>query len=406
MGIADLFRSRRETRSGTIRSDDPFLADWFGQRGRVTGAANPDNVLSNNAVAARCVALRAELAASLSVHVFRRTADGGRERAIDTGLYRLLHEGPNPRSSAFEFIEAMVRSLDLFGNFVCEIERDRAGEIVALWPVSWADVTVEELDNRRLRYRIANRRGGMKVLLQDEVLHVRGPSRDGIIGLSPLQISRGTFGLAMAQSESAAGMMENGLQPSGIISFEQKLGAEQRESFRTYMASFFAGSKNAGKVMILDNAASYSAASWTPEDAEFLETRKLSNEDVARAFGVPPTAVGILDHGTYSNVAEESAALVRNAIGPLCARIEQALSRCLIPPAQRPSLYVEFDLGALLRGDVQSRFKAYRLAREAGIFSANDCRRRENETPVPGGDDYHMPANWVPLGTTAQNGDV
>ncbi len=400
MGIMDRFR-RRETRSGSIRSDDPFLAGWFGLHGRGAGAANPEAVLSNLSVAARCVGLRAELMASLPVHVFRRKADGGRERATDTPLYRLLHEQPNPRTSGFEFFEAMVRSLDLFGNFVCEIERGRAGEIEALWPVPWADVTVEELDSRRLRYRIANRRGGMKVLLQEEVLHVRGPSRDGIIGLSPLQISRGSLGLALAQNESAAGMTENGLQPSGIISFEQKLSTEQRENFRTYIASFFAGSKNAGKVMILDNAASYSAASWTPEDAQFLESRKLSNEDVARAFGLPPTAVGILDHGTYSNVAEESAALVRNAIGPLCARIEQALSRCLIPPDQRSTLYVEFDLGALLRGDVKSRFEAYRLAREAGIFSANDCRRRENETPVPGGDDYHMPANWVPLGTTA-----
>ncbi len=123
------------------------------------------------------------------------------------------------------------------------------------------------------------------------------------------------------------------------------------------------------------------------------------NEDVARVFGVPPTAVGILDKGTYSNVEQEAASLIQNCLGPLAARIEAAMARCLLTPDARRTLYIEHDLSSRLRGDVKSRFEAYRIGREIAAMSPNDVRRRENEPPIKGGDEYHMPANWVALGT-------
>ena len=138
------------------------------------------------------------------------------------------------------------------------------------------------------------------------------------------------------------------------------------------------------------------------EDAEFLASQKLSNEDVARLFGVPPTSVGITDKATYSNTEQEARALVANCLGPLASRIEAAMLRCLLTEEGRRTLYIEHDLAALLKGDVQARFEAYRIGREIGVFSPNDIRRRENETPIPGGDVYHQPANWTPLGSTPE----
>ena len=114
----------------------------------------------------------------------------------------------------------------------------------------------------------------------------------------------------------------------------------------------------------------------------FSRARKLANEDVARIFGLPPTSVGITDKATYSNTEQEARALVQNALGPLAARIETAMHRCLLTDASRRSLYIEHDLDGLLRGDVKSRFEAYRLAREIGVYSPNDVRRLENEPPL------------------------
>ncbi|WP_237152387.1 phage portal protein [Oryzibacter oryziterrae] len=394
-----LGRERRD-----VAASDPYLAEYFGLKGTTGYGVSPTEVESNLAVAARCISLRSETMASVGLHLYRRTENGGRMRADDSPLYAVLHDIANGRMSAFELREFLIRQLDTFGNAFARIERNARGQVVALWPEPWGNVGVERLASGRLRYRVSFPNGGSAVLLDDEVLHVRGPSRDGIIGLSPIQIARGAFGLALDQKRTADSLMENALRPSGLLSFPDKLGKDAREAMRTAVQASHGGSGNAGRLMILDGGAKFDAITFTPADAEFLETRKLSALDVARVYGCPPTTVGITDNATYSNVEGESTALVRNALGPLAARIEQAMMRCLLSEQARRSLYIEHDLSALLRGDVQARFEAYRIGREIGALSPNDVRRRENEPPVPGGDVYHQPANWVPLGTVAQNG--
>lgn len=400
MSFLDLFR-RRESRAETVRSDDPVgMAEFFGIRS-VGATVNADAVLSNLAVAARCVGIRSEMLASVGLFVFRRTADGGRERADDLALYGVLHDQWNPNLSAFEGREMMIRDLDTFGNAFARIERNARGQVAALWPEPWGNVAVEKLPSGRLRYRITSSAGGVSILLQEEVLHVRGPlRRDGVLGRSPIEIARGALGLALSQTETASAFSGNMLRPSGLVTFTEKLGKEARESVRTELAAF-AGSTNAGKVMVMDGGARFDRMTFSPDDAEFLDSRKLANEDVARIFGIPPTAVGITDKATYSNTEQEARALVQNALGPLAARIEAAMMRCLLTDAGRRTFYVEHDLSALLRGDVQARFEAYRIGREIGALSPNDVRRRENEPPIANGDVYHQPANWMPLGTQA-----
>lgn len=388
---------RREERSGPVRLSDPFLSDFFGVRG--VGAVTPDNVLSNSAVAVRCIALRSELLASVGLHLFRRAADGGRSRADDLPLYDVLHSIASDRASSYEFREYMLRCLDLTGNGYAAIERDRRGQVVALYSLRPETVTVEKLASGRLRYRVSEAGAGVRVYLQEEILHVRGPSRDGVMGLSPIAIARGALSLAMSQHQTASALVENSLNPSAVLSFPEKLSPAAMEQIRGAIAGRLEGAVNAGKFIVMDGGPKFEKMAFSPEDAQFLESMKHSAENVCRIFGVPPTAAGILDRGTYSNVEQEAQSLVSNCIGPLAARIEAAMMRCLLTPEQRRALYIEFDLSGLLRGDVKSRFEAYRMAREMGVYSPNDVRRRENEPPISGGDEYHMPANWVPLGT-------
>ncbi len=402
MSFLDRFR-RREARAETVRSDDPQgLAAFFGIRS-MSNTANADAVLGNLAVAARCVGIRSEMLASVGLFTFRRTAEGGRERADDLPLYGVLHDMWNPNLTAFEGREFLIRELDTKGNAFARIERNTRGQVIALWPEPWGNVGVEKLASGRLRYRITSSGGGVTILLPEEVLHVRGSTRDGMLGLSPIQIARGALGLALSQSETAGAFAGNMLRPSGIVTFTEKLSNEARGHVRGALEDF-QGSTNAGKVMVMDGGAKFERMTFSPDDAEFLDSRKLANEDVARIFGVPPTCVGITDKATYSNTEQEARALVQNALGPLAARIEAAMARCLLTTAGRRTLYIEHDLSALLRGDVQARFEAYRIGREIGALSPNDIRRRENESPIAGGDVYHQPANWVPLGTPATTG--
>jgi HK97 family phage portal protein len=384
---------RRETRAAPA-AGDLYFRDFMAARG--VGNASSSNVLANLAVAARCVALRSELLASVPLFLFRRTADGGRERADDNALYDVLHDTSNDYMSAFEFRELMVRSLDLTGNFFARIERNARGQVTALHPFMTGDIQVDRLPNGKLRYRVYNGTR-VEILLQEEVLHVRGASRDGVMGLSPIAIAGGPLTLAIAQSLTASAMAENALRPSGLLSFPQDLNNEQIEHVRQ-SANQAAGGNKAGGTLVVAGGAKYEPISFSPEHAQWIEQRKLSNEDIARIFGLPPTTVGIVDKSTYSNVEQEGRALVQNAIGPLAARIEAAISRCLLTDQGRRIYYAEHDLSGLLRGDVAARFSAYRVGREAGIFSANDIRRLENLPPIEDGDDYHMPSNWVELG--------
>lgn len=397
----NLWPFKRETRAADPAPVDPYMAGWPGHP-PAWGSVTSDALLSNSAVAVRCVNLRSEMLASVGLFVFQRTADGGRDRANDLPIYSVLHDMANPQMTAFEAREFLIRSLDLHGNAYARIERDNRGGVTAIYPIEPGLVSVERLDSGRLRYRVTEPRGGLTILLQEEMLHVRGPSRDGVMGVSAIQYGRGAMGLRVSQAETATALIANGLRPSGVMSYDERLTGDARVKIREAVAERVQGANNAGQLLIMDGGAKYTPLAWSAEDAEFLDSQKLSNEDVARLFGVPPTSVGITDKATYSNTEQEARSLVANCLGPLASRVESAMMRCLLTDEGRRSLYIEHDLAALLKGDVQARFEAYRIGREIGALSPNDIRRRENETPIPGGDVYHQPANWVPLGSAPE----
>lgn len=399
MGFLDRLLGR-ETRTQSVRASDPYLTEFFGMNAPL-GPVSPDAVLSSLAVAARCVSLRSELMASVPLHVFRRTADGGRERADDLPLYAVLHDIANPNSTAYEFREAMVRALDTTGNAFARIERNGRGQVTALWHLPNGCVAVERLPNGRLRYRVSEPARGAAVLLQEEMLHVRGPSRDGMMGLSPMQIARGALGVALSQAESADAFIKNAIKPSGLFSVPTSLGPEAMARFREAVARRMSGPSRAGEFIVLDGGTKFEPMSRTSEDAEFIAARKLSNEDVARIYGMPPTTVGITDKATYSNTEQEGRALVQNAIGPLAGRVEAAMMRCLLTDVGRRTLYIEHDLSGLLRGDVSARYTAYATGRQWGWLSPNDVRRLENLSPIENGDEYIRPLNMGPIGAPA-----
>jgi HK97 family phage portal protein len=155
-------------------------------------------------------------------------------------------------------------------------------------------------------------------------------------------------------------------------------------------------------MIVLEEGMKFEPWSFSPRDAEFLQNRQVSNEDVARIFGVPPAVVGIGDRPTYGSAVEESRQLVARCIGPLAARVEAAMQRDLLSVSdRRDGFFLAHDLDGLLRGDSLSRFTAYRIAREIGVFSPNDIRRREGESPIAEGDSYIQPLNYAELGTQA-----
>ncbi|MGE0828920.1 MAG: phage portal protein [Hyphomonadaceae bacterium] len=374
-----------------ITDYNPYAPDVWGRAIHPgAGYVSAGAVLSNLAVASRCVALRSELLASVPLKLYRRLPNGDKERVSDSPLAAVLADLSNPLQTAYETRELFVRSLDTAGNAYARVERDGAGQVTALWPLEASRVLVERLESGRLRYRYTGSKGPV-VLTQDEVLHIRASSEDGLLGRSPIAIARGALGLNLELNNLATARVVDGNHVAGFIIQEAgagRTGANARKNAEADLKTRVQGVANAGEVRLLDPGSKFIANSFSNADAELLESRKLSNEDTARIFGVPPASVGISNSVSYGSAQQAAADLVQNCLAPLATRVEQAMQRCLLTEEGRRTLIIEHDLSGLLRGDATQRWAAYKTGREIGALSSQEIRRFENLGPLDPNDDY------------------
>ncbi|MCB1454534.1 MAG: phage portal protein [Rhizobiaceae bacterium] len=379
------------------RSTDPYLAEMLGIREASTGQWVSEDTATGVPAVHACVQLIAESVASLPLAPYRRRSDGSRE--IDTAhpLYRVLHDQANRVQTAFEFREQFVASCLLTGNGYALKVMDARGQINELIPIHPSMVSVEKLTNGRARYKVSGETG-TTVYTQDDILHLRYRSKDGYVGLSPITIARETIGLAQAQQTHEAAFYKNGTTLSGAMTHPHKLTNEQAARIKQSIEQRYTGAPNAWRVLVLEEGMKFEPISMTHEDAQFVESRKLTLEDVARIYRVPPPAIGILDKATYSNITEQSRHLVIHCLRPWLVRIEQAMNAALLSEDGKRTHLVEHNAEGLLRGDIKTRYEAYRIGREWGWLSSNERRANENMGNIEGGDTYRQPMNTEPLG--------
>lgn len=388
---------RREIRA-SIKSDDPYLAEWFGLRGGIGGYVDP-NRASGIATAHACIAIVSQNLAAMPLNLYRRAENGGRERAADHPLYAVLHDMANVAMTAFEARELLIASLMIHGNAFARIEWNGRGQVMALHPLDASTVAVERVANGRLRYRVSENGGGTRNYLQEEILHLRYRlARDGVMGLSPVQIARETFNLALTQQETAGKQAGKSFRPEGALVFPNPIGGDKKDQALDKLRQKIEDNGAASGVMVLDGGADWKSFSFSSKDAEFLESRKLTNLDICRIWGVPPTAAGITDNATYSNSDQESRALVVRCLAPMAKRVEQAMNAALLTAMSRQSLFIGHDLAGLLRGDMKARYESYRIGREWGWLCPNEIRGWENLPEIEGGDEYLSPLNMTMLG--------
>lgn len=356
------------------RAVDP---SWAGAELLLNGGTATGTAESLSSVYA-CVSAISETIASLPLILYQRTADDGRERASDHPLYRVLHDQPNDNQTALEFREMLMASVLLRGNGYAEIIRDYAGQVISLIPIPADRVTVLILDNGRLSYRVADRMGNVRTLLQDEVFHLRHRSDNGILGVSPITASRQTVQLALAEREHGNVTFTNGTKLSGMLKFPQKLKADQRAALSTSWNSQYAGGANAGRVAILEEGVSFEPVSMTLEDASYIEARKFSVEEIARLFRVPPTIVGDMSKANYSNSVELSRQFVTLTLKRHLVAWEQAISRSLLTEAGRQIYFAEHNVEGLLRGDSSNRADFYSKGIADGWLTTDEVRKLEN----------------------------
>jgi HK97 family phage portal protein len=351
-----------------------------------------DAVLSNSAVAVRAIDLKATLIAATAFKVFRMLESGGRERVRDSAVARLIKR-PNDFATQFEFFELVSRSLDIWGNFYARIVRNGRGQPTALIPIHPTAVTVERIRaSGRIRYRISEASGETLVLLDDEMLHVKNSTTDGLVGQSPIQIARGILGRTIAENVTAATMAQSSFRPAGFITVPNaKIDPKSKKALSESMLEDASKPSDVGTIKVLEGGAKFTPYQFSAGDAQFLESRTLSNADTARIFSVPPASLGLTETVSYGSAAQAAQDLVTATLNPLAARIEAAFERALLP--SNSDLFLEFDLDSLLRADPSTRWTNYLKGRQSNALSPNDVRAMENMPPVEGGDDYSFAQN-------------
>ena len=379
----------------------------FNLGGSIAGKTVTERTAMQMTAVYACVRILAESIAGLPLHLYRYR-DQGKEKALDHPLYTLLHDEPNPEMTSFVFREALMCHLLLWGNAYAQVIRNGKGQVTALYPLLPSRMTVDRDERGQLFYRYqrgSDETAGGKaskaetvILHPSDVLHIPGLGFDGLVGYSPIAMSKNAIGLAMAAEEYGSKFFANGAAPSGVL--ETPTLIKDITKLRDSWNEAYGGSHNAGKVAILEQGVTFKPISMSPQDSQLLETRKYQLDEIARIFRIPPHMIGDLEKATFSNIENQSLDFVKYTLGPWVSRWEQSLTRALLLPSEKGEMFIRFNVDGLLRGDYKSRMEGYAIGRQNGWMSANDIRELENLDMIPaeaGGDLYLVNGNMLPL---------
>ncbi|WP_094785523.1 phage portal protein, partial [Pseudolactococcus reticulitermitis] len=293
MGIfKGLFKSRDKPNDSTVGSGYRFFMGSTTSGKPVT----EQSAMQMTAVHS-CVRILSEAVASLPLHLYKQT-ETSKEKARTHPLYLLLHDEPNSEMTSFIFRETLMTHLLLWGNAYAQIIRNGKGQVIGLYPLLPNRMSVDRDKSGELYYIYTVATGdvmkGYQVKLHSsEVLHIPGLGFDGLVGYSPIAMAKNAIGMAIACEEYGAKFFANGAAPSGVLEHPGTLKDPTR--IRESWQQTFGGSSNAHKVAVLEEGMKYAPIAISPEQAQFLETRKFQINEIARIFRVPPHMVGDLE---------------------------------------------------------------------------------------------------------------
>ena len=336
--LSGLFRSRDKPTDSTSGSAYRFL---FG--GSTAGKpVNERSAMQMTAVYA-CVRILSEAIAGLPVHLYQYKEDGSKEKALSHSLYRLLHDEPNPEMTRFVFRETLMTHLLLWGNAYAQIIRNGKGEVLALYPLMPNRMTVDRDEKGHLYYQYQMQdsdaptmKNGTVTLKPTDVLHIPGLGFDGLVGYSPIAMAKNAIGMAIACEEYGAKFFANGATPGGLLEYPGTV--KNPEAVRESWNKGFSGS-NSHKIAVLEEGMKYTPISISPEQAQFLETRKFQIDEIARIFRVPPHMVGDLEKSSFSNIEQQSLEFVKYTLEPWIIRWEQSINRALLSEKREGCLF-------------------------------------------------------------------
>jgi HK97 family phage portal protein len=382
-----------------VRADagdrSPWGEFWFspvpfnGNSAHVT----PDMALQLAAVYA-CVRVLTDTVSMLPFTLYRQNADGGKTPIKNHWLYRLFARRPNDFQNPMEFREMMQGHLTLRGNAFAQIYDTPRGEVTDLIPIHPDRVTIEMLSDANWRYRIRNLDGTETILSRQQMFHIKGLSPNGIIGYNPIQLARKAVATGLAAQDYGVRFFENDARPGGWIEHPTQFKSdEQRRQWREQWQEQQSG-RNKHKTAVLEYGLKYHELTVSNDDAQFIETKKLTRSEIATMFRIPPHMIGDLEKATFSNIEQQSIDFVTHALTPWLVRWEEAIRFNFMDP-EDDSLNVGFPVISLLRGDSAARATYINQGVMNGTLTRNEGRLMEDRNPIAGLDEPLRPLNMV-----------
>lgn len=343
-----------------------------------------------------CVTLIADTISTLPLNLYEKR---GTDRTVadEHPLQRVLHVQPNADQTAATFWGAVLASLLLRGEAYAEIHRS-AGRIIAIDFLPFDCVQRQRLPGGGYRYRFT-RYGKTREIPVANIWRLVGFTLDGENGCSAIEYGCRVFGSARAADVAASGTFERGLLPTTFFKYPTQLKPNQRADARKLIERL-SGAVNAGAPVILEAGMEAGEIGIKPSDAQLLESRQFSVEEICSWFHVPPFMIGRSSQGQTNwgtGIEQQMIGFVTFALRKWIKRIEGAIAKDLLKPEERARFYAEFSIEGLLRGDSTSRREFYASALQNGWMNRNQVARLENLPAVPGGDVYTVQSNLIPI---------
>jgi HK97 family phage portal protein len=364
---------------------------WFGVQTKSGVAVDRDSTLGLSA-AYRAIWVLSSSIASLPLNVYNIENKKVTLLVADS-ISKLLNHRPSGLYTPFTFKQTMMTHLLIDGNCFIKKKYDATRAVTSLRILDYREVAVsydENTEEKFFKYK-------SKEYTNDDIIHIVGMGFDGLLGKSPIAVSRENIGLSIASQQYGEAVFKNGVFASGAIEYPNALKDDAYERLKNSFTDAYSGLQNAGKPILLENGAKFNPIKLDVQDAMFLQQRQMTVYEIARIFGVPPHILYQLDKASFNNIESLGIEFVRYSLRPWLEMIESAFNLDLLRDDDFGKKEIRFDLDAMLRGDTASRAAFYQSLIQNGIISPNEARSREGYNEYEGGDDKFLQLNNMPV---------
>ena len=339
------------------------------------------------------VRLLSESISILPVNVYEREPNGDKKLASTNAAYNLVHNEPNYYMSSVAFFEKVMMDLCLSGNSYVRIVRNGGGTPEALLPLNSQDIQVK-MNEGQIFYHNDTQR----TIYDDyDILHFKGISQDGILGLSPITQNANAIGWGMALEEYGSKYFTNSAKLSGVLETDRALSEQAIDRLKNSFSNTYNKLQNAQSTAILEEGLSFKPITISPEQSQFLLSRIFSITEIARMFNIPTFMLQEHSKSSFNNIESLSQSYVTYTLMPYIRRMESEMNRKLFKTNEKGRIFVEWNVNGLLRGNIKDRTDSYKTALTNGYMTINEVRRKENMNSIVDGDEHYLPLNMTTI---------